>query len=259
MCHPVISYDFSGNKMWVVLSVPRKYITSLRRLRSIGCRGKTQLKKFLPNTRPISKVREMRHLAKGVLSPVLLEDPSMTLTSHPEIHLRVPHSLIQTLSFLSFILSSAIGRTWLVMEIVGIRLWHILCSVMNHAMNIYLSLLGSVERVHELVHRTQWQDGPALLEYWLETPDSLYVIVNAFNLCVVLISQLGSTTVLPLYSYSNRPGGSLVIGLLTKQQHFIQLQMHDECLIPPLHVQWIYHRGKRVSNWEDSYYERIED
>ncbi|KAI5664688.1 hypothetical protein M9H77_24011 [Catharanthus roseus] len=34
--------------------------------------------------------------------------------------------------------------------------------------------------------------------------------------------ELGSTTVLPLYSYSNRPGGILVIGPLTEQQHFIQ-------------------------------------
>ncbi|KAI5675912.1 hypothetical protein M9H77_06862 [Catharanthus roseus] len=45
-------------------------------------------------------------------------------------------------------------------------------------------------------------------------PDSLYVIANAFNLRVVLIAQLGSTTVLRLHSYSDRPGGTLVIGLL---------------------------------------------
>ncbi|KAI5649984.1 hypothetical protein M9H77_35989 [Catharanthus roseus] len=37
------------------------------------------------STRPISKVREMRHLVKGVLSPVLLEDPGMTLTSPSEV------------------------------------------------------------------------------------------------------------------------------------------------------------------------------
>ncbi|KAI5658557.1 hypothetical protein M9H77_27350 [Catharanthus roseus] len=36
-------------------------------------------------TGPISKVREMHRLAKGALSPILLEDPSMILTSPPEI------------------------------------------------------------------------------------------------------------------------------------------------------------------------------
>ncbi|KAI5667553.1 hypothetical protein M9H77_17406 [Catharanthus roseus] len=91
----------------------------------------------------------MRRLAKGVLSPVLLEDLGMTLISPLE-------------------------------------------------------------------------DGPASYEHWLEKPDSLYVIANAFNLCVILIAQLGSTTMLPLYSYLDRPGGTLVIGLLTEQQHFIQ-------------------------------------
>ncbi|KAI5662810.1 hypothetical protein M9H77_22133 [Catharanthus roseus] len=34
---------------------------------------------------PISKVREMRRLAKGVLNPVLPEDPGVTLTSPPEV------------------------------------------------------------------------------------------------------------------------------------------------------------------------------
>ncbi|KAI5681576.1 hypothetical protein M9H77_02804 [Catharanthus roseus] len=126
---------------------------------------------------------------------------------------------------------------------------------LEHTTNVYLSLLGSAERVYELVHRTQWQDGPAPLEHSLETSDSLYVIANVFNLCVILIAYLGYTTVLPLYSYSNHPGGTLVISLLTEQQHFIQ--MHDGCSIPPLHMQWIHHRSERVSTWADFYYDRI--
>ncbi|KAI5683545.1 hypothetical protein M9H77_04773 [Catharanthus roseus] len=67
----------------------------------------------------------------------------------------------------------------------------------------------SLEHVYELVHRTQWQDRRAPLDHWLETPDSLYFIANAFNLCMILIARLDSTTVLPLYSYSHRLGESL--------------------------------------------------
>ncbi|KAI5683178.1 hypothetical protein M9H77_04406 [Catharanthus roseus] len=37
------------------------------------------------STGPISRVREMRRLAKGVLNPVLPEDPGVTLTSPPEV------------------------------------------------------------------------------------------------------------------------------------------------------------------------------
>ncbi|KAI5663468.1 hypothetical protein M9H77_22791 [Catharanthus roseus] len=124
------------------------------------------------------------------------------------------------------------------MEIVVIGLWQILCSVMN--------VNGQRLHVNELIHRIHWPvDGPAP---WFETPDSLYIIAN-----------LGSTTVLPLYLYSDRPGGTLVIDHLTEQQYFIQLQLNDGCLIPPLHVQWIHHRTDRVSNWVDSYQNRIAD
>ncbi|KAI5677624.1 hypothetical protein M9H77_08574 [Catharanthus roseus] len=129
------------------------------------------------------------------------------------------------------------------MEIVVIELWQILCSVMN--------ING--QRIHWPV------DEPAPYAHWFETPDSLYIIANAFNLCVILIAQLGSMTVLPLYSHSDRPEGTLVIGLLIEERHFIQLQLNDMCLIPHLHVQWIHHRSEWINNWVDSYQHRIAD
>ncbi|KAI5652272.1 hypothetical protein M9H77_29459 [Catharanthus roseus] len=115
-------------------------------------------------------------------------------------------------------------------------------------------------RVNELVHRIHWPvDGPVSYMHWFEIPDLLYIIANAFNLCVILIAQLGSTIVLPLYSYLDRPEGTLVVDLLTEQRHCIQLQSNDMCLIPPLHVQWIHHRSEWVSNWANSYQHRITD
>ncbi|KAI5682862.1 hypothetical protein M9H77_04090 [Catharanthus roseus] len=111
---------------------------------------------------------------------------------------------------------------------------------------MYLSLFGSAERVYELIHRTQWEDGHAPLEHWLDTPDSLYFIANAFNLCVVLIARLRSTTVLPLYSYSDRTVDTL-------------LQMRDRCSLPPLHVQWEYQCSDRVTGCARAYSNRIAD
>ncbi|KAI5648501.1 hypothetical protein M9H77_34506 [Catharanthus roseus] len=103
---------------------------------------------------------------------------------------------------------------------------------LEHSTNLYVNLVGSEERVNELVHRIHWLvDEPAPYAHWFETPDSLYIIANAFNLCVILIAQLGSTTVLPLYSYSDRPKDTLVIGFLTEERHFIQLQLNDMCPI----------------------------
>ncbi|KAI5666259.1 hypothetical protein M9H77_16112 [Catharanthus roseus] len=107
---------------------------------------------------------------------------------------------------------------------------------------MYVSLFGSVERYYELIQRIQWWDGHAPQEDWLDTLDSLYVIANAFNLYMVLIARLGSTTLLPLYSYSYYTARTLII-----------LQMRDRCSLLPLHVQWQYHRSDRVSGWVKSY------
>ncbi|KAI5670905.1 hypothetical protein M9H77_11269 [Catharanthus roseus] len=85
------------------------------------------------------------------------------------------------------------------------------------------------------------EDGPASHKHWLETPDLLYVIANAFNLCVMLIAQLYSTIVLPLYSYSDRPRGTLVIGLLIEQLHFIQ----NESSIGQIRIRRGLHIGTR--------------
>ncbi|KAI5650441.1 hypothetical protein M9H77_36446 [Catharanthus roseus] len=57
--------------------------------------------------------------------------------------------------------------------------------------NMYVSLLGSIARVYELIQRPQWFDRYAPQEYWLDTPDHLYVITNTFNFYVVLTAGLG--------------------------------------------------------------------
>ncbi|KAI5659154.1 hypothetical protein M9H77_27947 [Catharanthus roseus] len=88
------------------------------------------------------------------------------------------------------------------------------------------------ERVYELIDRTQRRDG------------RLQNIANAFNLCVVLITQLESMTVLPLYSYLDRTASTMQ-------------QMRDGYPLPPLHVQWDYYHSDRVSGWAEAYSDRI--
>ncbi|KAI5668037.1 hypothetical protein M9H77_17890 [Catharanthus roseus] len=68
----------------------------------------------------------------------------------------------------------------------------------------------------------------------MDTPDHLYIITNTFNFCVVLIAQLGSTTILPLYSNMDCTAGTLFIGFISEQEHFIQLQLRDRCPLPPM-------------------------
>ncbi|KAI5666694.1 hypothetical protein M9H77_16547 [Catharanthus roseus] len=87
------------------------------------------------------------------------------------------------------------------------------------------------ELLSRYIQRTQWFDGLAPEEHWLEIPDHLYVIANTFNFCVVLIAGLGSTI----------------------------LQLQDGCSLPPLNVQWEFHRDIQLSGWEEPYSVRIAD
>ncbi|KAI5659727.1 hypothetical protein M9H77_28520 [Catharanthus roseus] len=79
---------------------------------------------------------------------------------------------------------------------------------LEHTMNIYLSLFGSAERVYELIRRTQWRNGHAPPEHWLDTPDSCH------SKCIQSVS-------------------TLVIRHLAEQQQFIKLQMRDGCPLSP--------------------------
>ncbi|KAI5681640.1 hypothetical protein M9H77_02868 [Catharanthus roseus] len=116
-----------------------------------------------------------------------------------------------------------------------------------HHMHVYEQLFGSVERVTELIMQTNWEEGSVPREYWMNTPDHLYVIANTFNPCVVFLARSQSTTVLPLVSNMDGPSGTIFVGLIEELQHFIQLHLVDGCPLPPLHVQWEYHRDMRVS------------
>ncbi|KAI5667900.1 hypothetical protein M9H77_17753 [Catharanthus roseus] len=90
-----------------------------------------------------------------------------------------------------------------------------------HLMNVYEQLFGSVERVTELIMKTNWEEGLVLPEYLMDTHDHLYVIANTFNLCVVFLALSESTTVLPLVSNIVGTAGMIFIGLIEELQHFI--------------------------------------
>ncbi|KAI5681265.1 hypothetical protein M9H77_02492 [Catharanthus roseus] len=105
---------------------------------------------------------------------------------------------------------------------------------LRHRMNVYEQLFGSVERVTELIMKTNWEEGSMPHEYWMDTLDHLYVIAKTFNLCVVFLAQSESTTVLPLVSNMDGTTGTIYIGLIEELQHFIQLQLVDGCPLPPL-------------------------
>ncbi|KAI5683481.1 hypothetical protein M9H77_04709 [Catharanthus roseus] len=90
---------------------------------------------------------------------------------------------------------------------------------LRHRMHVYEQLFSSVERVTGLIMQTNWEEGSAPPEYWMNTSDHLYVIANTFNICVT----------------------------------DILLSLVNGCPLPPLHVQWEYHQDMRVNGWAAPY------
>ncbi|KAI5654349.1 hypothetical protein M9H77_31536 [Catharanthus roseus] len=60
---------------------------------------------------------------------------------------------------------------------------------LQHRMHVYEQLFGSVECVTELIMKTNWEEGSAPPEYWMNTPDHLYVITNTFNLWLYFLHE----------------------------------------------------------------------
>ncbi|KAI5668574.1 hypothetical protein M9H77_18427 [Catharanthus roseus] len=180
------------------------------------------------STGPISKVRKVRRLIKGVISRCCLTI-LVPLTISLKLQLRRDDG--RRIQAKGISLTGSDGNCGFKVVANFIfrdenqwpKIRRRMSNDLHHHMNMYVSLFGSVECVDELIKKTCWEEDPAPYEHWLDTPDHLYVIANTFNFFIVLIVRLGSTTVLPLYSNMDCTARMLCIGFISDQQHFIQV------------------------------------
>ncbi|KAI5659446.1 hypothetical protein M9H77_28239 [Catharanthus roseus] len=202
------------------------------------------------STSPISNVWEVRRLIKGVIHPVLPDDPCQPLSTPPETAItegrRKMNSTKRDKSHWEYVsiahrkigkssgsgLGSnprpsgrgrpprsgrsrgrgrSSGRSSLstVKNVVGdgncgfrvvsnflfgdenhwVEIRRRISYDLRHRMHVYEHFFGSVERVSEFIMKTNWEEGSALPEYWMNTADHLYVIANTSNLCVVFLAR----------------------------------------------------------------------
>ncbi|KAI5649758.1 hypothetical protein M9H77_35763 [Catharanthus roseus] len=157
------------------------------------------------STGPISNVRKVRRLIKGVIHPVLPDDPWFM------------YQFIQ--NWKNVVRDGNCGFRVVSNFLFGeenhwVEIRRRISYDLRHSMHVYEQLFGSVERVSELIMKTNWEEGSAPPKYWMNTPDHHYVIANTFNLCVVFLARSESTTVLPLVSNMDGPAGTIFIGLI---------------------------------------------
>ncbi|KAI5648162.1 hypothetical protein M9H77_34167 [Catharanthus roseus] len=181
------------------------------------------------STGPISKVWEVRRLIKGVICLVLLEDPCPLLTNPLETavmkgrrktdYTKRDKSHWEYVSIAHRKIGKSSGSRFGSGSISGSRFGP---SPRGRSMLPHSSRgRGRGQRVIELIRKTNWVEGSAPIDYWLDTPDNRYIIANTFNLYVVLIARFGSTIVLPLYSNMDCTTIILFIRFIAKQEHFI--------------------------------------
>lgn len=76
--------------------------------------------------------------------------------------------------------------------------------------HLYITLFGGLNRYNRCMGSYEQWVGPAPCEdYWIDRVKGPYVIVNTFNLCVVILSKRRSTVFLPTYSEKVQTDGRL--------------------------------------------------
>ncbi|KAI5656606.1 hypothetical protein M9H77_25399 [Catharanthus roseus] len=197
----------------------------------------------------ISKVREMRRFAKGVLNLVLPEDPGVTLTSPPEVAVtkgrKKTNSTKRDKSHWEHSSESGSGSG----SSTGSRSW---------------SGSGSGSGSHG---RGRPPRAPKGKGRWRDRgQSSLSAMIHA-SPC----STFPYTNVFPAFIYpfisnwknvigDGNCGYQVVANFVSGDEHqWPKLQLNDTCPIPHLHVQCIHHRTGRVSNRTYWYQYRIVD
>ncbi|KAI5680169.1 hypothetical protein M9H77_01396 [Catharanthus roseus] len=110
---------------------------------------------------------------------------------------------------------------------------------------MYRPIMGTRERQDEVMQSLEhWGPGGCGSRHWMLVPETLFLIANAFNVCVALISKTGPLTVLPLDLQNNRGKNVIAIGHLKSIEHFIAMASRYLLCI---------HRGEalesRLKNW----------
>ncbi|KAI5659504.1 hypothetical protein M9H77_28297 [Catharanthus roseus] len=165
--------------------------------------------------------REIRRLTKGVLSPVLPEDLGVTLTSPPEIQKsRGSGSGSGSGSDSGSGLWSGSGSRGRGRPSRAPRGRGRGCSRGR-------SSLSSVIDPSPYFTFPYTNAFPTFIYPFIKNWKNVIGDRNcSYRVVADFVVSLVLRHVLPLYLYSDRPGGTLVIGLLMEQQHFIQFYRH---------------------------------
>ncbi|KAI5681065.1 hypothetical protein M9H77_02292 [Catharanthus roseus] len=189
----------------------------------------------------------MRRLAKGVLNPVLPEDPGVTLTAPPELAVtkgrKKTDSTKRDKSHWEYSSGSVSGSGTGSGSLPGSSSRSGSCG------------RGRPPRAPRERDRGHDRGRSNLSAVKHASPCSTFPYTNAFPAFIYPFISSWKNVI-----GDGNCGYRVVANFGFGDEHqWPELQLNDMCLIPPLHIQWIHHRSEWVSNWADSYQHRIAD
>ncbi|XP_038678892.1 uncharacterized protein LOC119980308 [Tripterygium wilfordii] len=109
----------------------------------------------------------------------------------------------------------------------------------------YVDLFGDYERVFSIhnPHIFFETEGPTPLENWMSMPDMCHLIASKYNVALHLFSYEHCLPFLPLH-FIPPPGHECITIAIrfVNGNHFVQLALTDDYLMPPTMIQWFRYR-----------------
>ncbi|XP_012841587.1 PREDICTED: uncharacterized protein LOC105961870 [Erythranthe guttata] len=128
----------------------------------------------------------------------------------------------------------------------------LLIELYEHA-SVYTAMFGSTGYV-EVIRKCDWTSGPCPQAYWMDMNEMGLAIATRYSALVVLLTQVGSMTYLPMFGSGHL---SCMIVVTLHNNHFMFVHLVANSPLPPIHPAWVHHRAKNLRHLLKTYKPRL--
>ncbi|XP_012858121.1 PREDICTED: uncharacterized protein LOC105977367 [Erythranthe guttata] len=128
----------------------------------------------------------------------------------------------------------------------------LLIELYEHA-SVYTAMFGSTGYV-EVIRKCDWTSGPCPQAYWMDMNEMGLAIATRYSALVVLLTQVGSMTYLPMFGSGHL---SCMIVVTLHNNHFMFVNLVANSPLPPIHPAWVRHRAKNLRHLLKTYKPRL--
>ena len=109
-----------------------------------------------------------------------------------------------------------------------------------------------------LLKKLLWSKGSCDEFYWMESPSTLWIVAELFQVGVSTFLPTLNVTCFPLTKPPINDHPTHINLVWVNENHFALLRTKKNSLVPPLMYKWYEFRNDVASNWEILYKRRLE-